>query len=155
MNEIRRGDIYYIHKGPETTGSEIIAGRPGIVVSNDMANKYSNVVEIVFCTTKEKPCLPTHVAINSTKYKSTALCEQITSVSKKRIGDYIGRCSKSEMKTIDRKLAISLDLCSPNSEESPNPDYKPPMKNQNANEQPASEFTIRFAIKGIISHKIS
>ena len=40
-------------------------GRPAVIVSNDVCNEHSRVVEVVFLTTKEKPPLPTHVKINS------------------------------------------------------------------------------------------
>lgn len=92
------------------TGSEQGGGRPAIIVSNDVGNEYSQVVEVVFLTTREKKPLPTHVAINSAKYPSTALCEQIDSVDKERIGGYINEISQAEMKNIERALLVSLDI---------------------------------------------
>ncbi len=108
--EIRRGDIFYINKGANATGNEQLPGRPGIVVSNDLNNANSNVVEVVYCTTQPKTDLPTHVTILSTSLKSTVLCEQITTVSVERFGNYIGYCTEEEMKMIDDALAISLSL---------------------------------------------
>ena len=85
-------------------------GRPAVIVSNDVGNEFSSVVEVVFLTTREKKPLPTHVAINSAKYPSTALCEQIDSVDKERIGDYINEVSQAELKNIERALLVSLDI---------------------------------------------
>lgn len=45
--EVYRGDIFYIATGGYV-GSEQKAGRPGIIVSNDTANKHSPNVEVVF-----------------------------------------------------------------------------------------------------------
>ena len=104
-----RGQIYYVYP-KDYTGSEQGGGRPAIIVSNDVGNEYSQVVEVVFLTTREKKPLPTHVAINSAKYPSTALCEQIDSVDKERIGDYINEISQAEMKNIERALLVSLDI---------------------------------------------
>lgn len=59
MTEIYRGDIYYIMPFYTVTGSEQRAGRPGVVVSNDINNRHSPNVEIVFLTSQEKkPLLP-------------------------------------------------------------------------------------------------
>lgn len=104
-----RGQIYYVYP-KDYTGSEQGGGRPAIIVSNDVGNEYSQVVEVVFLTTMEKKPLPTHVAINSAKYPSTALCEQIDSVDKERIGGYINEISQAEMKNIERALLVSLDI---------------------------------------------
>ena len=104
-----RGQIYYVYP-KDYTGSEQGGGRPAIIVSNDVGNEYSQVVEVVFLTTREKKPLPTHVAINSAKYPSTALWEQIDSVDKERIGGYINEISQAEMKNIERALLVSLDI---------------------------------------------
>lgn len=106
---IKRGDIHYILESV-SVGSEQRAGRPAIVVSNNAGNATSFVVEVVFLTTKPKTDMPTHVSIRSATYPSTALCEQITSVSTERVGEYVGTCTKQEMEAIDRALHISLDL---------------------------------------------
>ena len=58
MTEIYRGDIYYIMPFYTVTGSEQRAGRPGVVVSNDINNRHSPNVEIVFLTSQEKKPLP-------------------------------------------------------------------------------------------------
>lgn len=67
-------------------------------------------MEIVYLTTQEKKPLPTHVKISSSKYPSTALCEQISTVSKEKIGNYLGQCSTAEMKRIDEALAVSIGI---------------------------------------------
>ena len=64
----------------------------------------------MYLTTQEKKPLPTHVKINSSKYPSTVLCEQIDTVNKDKVGDYIGQCSMAEMKRIDAALAISIGI---------------------------------------------
>lgn len=104
-----RGDIYYINKF-ESVGSEQFSGRPAIIVSNNKNNAASEVVEIVYLTTQPKSDLPTHVTIRSLDKTSIAICEQITSISKQRIGDYIGRCTVDEMSMLDLALKISLGI---------------------------------------------
>lgn len=46
MTTPKQGDIYLIALGP-TIGTEMSKTRPGVVVSNDSANKGSNRVSIV------------------------------------------------------------------------------------------------------------
>lgn len=106
---IKRGEIYYIESYC-TTGSEQRAGRPAVIVSNEKNNEFSPTVEIVYLTTQPKHDLPTHVTVRGTGRDSIALCEQITSVSTDRIGEYCGVCNKQELTAIEMALMISLDL---------------------------------------------
>lgn len=106
--EIFRGDIYMVEKSP-TTGCEIQAGRPAVIVSNNIGNHFSQTVEVVYLTTAQKKPLPTHVDVLC-KVPSTALCESVSTVSKERLGEYIKTCSDAEMKWIDQALKVSLAL---------------------------------------------
>ena len=110
MNEVKRGDIYYIVSNYQEEGSEQRAGRPAVVVSNDKGNKHSNVIEVVYLTTQPKTDLPTHIDIKSANRPSIALCEQISSVSKERLGNYIGSCTKYELDMLAAGMMISLGI---------------------------------------------
>ena len=107
---IRRGDIYYVREIKVAVGSEQKGYRPAIVISNNVGNKHSKIKQVVYITTKNKNEIPTHVVINSAKYTSIAICEQIFSVSDERIGKYIGHCTEDEMKELDKALMISIGL---------------------------------------------
>ena len=109
---VKRGEIYYIDI-PNPVGSEQAGARPGVIVSNEKNNESSNTVEVVYLTTAPKTELPTHATIRSTGKLSTAICEQISTVSTKRIGDYAGRVTPQEQEAIDRCMMISLDLSAP------------------------------------------
>lgn len=107
---IRRGDIYYVRENKDSVGSEQKGCRPAIVISNNIGNKYSKIKQVVYITTKNKNEIPTHVVINSAKYTSIAICEQIFSVSDERIEKYVGHCTEEEMEKIDKALMISIGL---------------------------------------------
>ena len=107
--ECHCGEIYYI-RSISAVGCEQYGDRPGIIVSNEMNNRHSDTVEVVYLTTKRKKPLPTHVRINSAKYPSTALCEQITTVAKERLDDYIGKLSVYEERALDAALMTSIAL---------------------------------------------
>ena len=104
---VERGDIWIVDL-PDSVGCEQRGTRPAIVVSNDYANEYSPVIEIVFLTSKNKKPLPTHVVMDN-KY-GTAICEQIHSVDKSRLIDYKGKCTDKEMMRVNRALMISLGI---------------------------------------------
>lgn len=106
---MKRGEVYYI-SDRYTCGAEIRKARPAVIVSNDMLNQSSEVVEVVYLTTHPKGDSATHVRIQATGIESTVLCEQIDTVSINLVGDYCGTCTSDEMLAIDRALCASLDL---------------------------------------------
>jgi mRNA interferase MazF len=105
---IKRGDIFYISESEFHVGNEQHGGRPAVVISNDLNNKYSGTVEIVYVTTRDKTPLPTHVFLSS--IQSTVLCEQITTVSIERIEEKVGECSQEDMEAIEKAILVSLGI---------------------------------------------
>lgn len=87
--EFYRGEIFYIRNESEYSGNVQGGGRPAVIISNDIGNNAGPILEVVYLTTQEKKPLPTHVKINSSKYPSTVLCEQIDTVNKDKVGDYM------------------------------------------------------------------
>lgn len=108
---MKRGEIYFIKSNHREEGSEQRGDRPAVIVSNDVGNEHSDIVEIVYLTTRPKADLPTHVITRSATSPSTILCEQISTVSKQRIGEKLGVITEAEREAMDRALAISLGLC--------------------------------------------
>jgi mRNA interferase MazF len=104
-----RGDIWFVKGGKAVVGSEPYGDRPAVIVSNDKGNKSSPNVEVVYLTTKDKKYLPTHAKVLG-KSPSVALCENVQTVPKDRLIDYIRTCSKTEMKRIDKALLCSFGL---------------------------------------------
>ena len=110
---IQRGNIYFISVDDrKVRGCEQKGYRPGIIVSNNFANKNSPVVTAVFLTSKPKKSLPIHAEITSVPdlKNSTALCEQVCCVSKDRVQRYIGKISQREMLQVERGLSLQLGL---------------------------------------------
>lgn len=108
-HNIRRGEIYYI--APE--GKDPLEGknRPGIIVSNDSANQFSNSVEIVYLTTKEQTReLKSNVTVSGTGTPSTAICGKVHTIPIDRIGSYTGRLTDAEQREINRALLYSLGI---------------------------------------------
>lgn len=107
---VHRGDVYFIQNIGPTTGSEQHGNRPAVVVSNELNNKHSTILEIVYLTTKNKTSLPTHVYVNEVARPSIALCEQIHSIDRAKLNSYVCRLKPNTMKEIDKALMISLGI---------------------------------------------
>lgn len=108
-NTLHRGCIYNIEAGKNhPTGTEIWPNRPGLIISNDAINEKAGFVTIVYLTTSRKRDMPYHVKVKSGKKTATALCEQIHSVDKSRLGSYIGEATPEEMQKINVALSLSL-----------------------------------------------
>ena len=112
--EIRRGDLYYAELDP-IVGSEQAGTRPVLVVSNDVGNRYSPVIVAVPITSRRigKKQLPTHVEVRIPKLlknDSTALTEQIRTIDKLRLKEYIGSLPDCLMTAVDQALAISIGI---------------------------------------------
>lgn len=106
----KRGDIFYIANSKcYATDPDNTAGRPGIIVSANELNEHSILVQIVYLTSQEKRFMPTHVSVMCNK-PSTALCENITTVHKDRLGDYIRTCTEEEMTDIEDGIRAALGL---------------------------------------------
>lgn len=114
---IKRGCIFWYRFPDLGYGQSVQSGlRPVIVVQNELGNKYSPVVLVVPVTSKlNKKAMPTHVELISESVvglekNSIALCEQVFSISKKDLGDYIGRLRLSTMREINDALRIEFQL---------------------------------------------
>ena len=111
---IRRGDIYYAELNP-VVGSEQGGTRPVLIISNNMGNRHSPTVIIAAITgrTQTKAKLPTHTEVKNFEgldRESIVLLEQIRTVDKKRLKQYMGMMPTEAMARVDKALAISISL---------------------------------------------
>ena len=113
MHTIKRGAIYYADLTP-TLGSEQGGIRPVLIVQNNMGNTHSPTVIIASITSRTgKRPLPTHFClphIPPLRRSSIVLLEQLRTLDKCRLYQYIGRLNDDVMSGVDRALAISVGL---------------------------------------------
>ena len=115
MNKrVKRGDMFYADLD-SGFGSEQNGHRPVLILSNNKGNKYSNTVIVASITSKitSKKDLPVHYIIDAQKgleQESIVLLEQVRTIDKLRLREYIGYLNESIMKNIDKALAISVGL---------------------------------------------
>lgn len=110
---VKRGNIVLCDLG-SAKGSEQFGIRPCVVVQNESGNLFSSTVIVVPVTSKmDRVKLPTHVKISEgygLEKNSIALCEQLRTVSKTRIGEVCGNVSMEDMKRITSALIVSLEI---------------------------------------------
>ncbi len=111
--EILRGDVYYADLSP-VRGSEQGGSRPVLVIQNDVGNKFSTTVIVAPITSRiKKKELPTHVRLPAEAglpENSMVLLEQVRTIDKCRVEQYISRIDESTMSQVDKALGISLGL---------------------------------------------
>jgi mRNA interferase MazF len=107
--KVTRGQVWLVDLGIGIQSEQALV-RPCIIISNDKNNKYSNTIAIVPLTTKNKTKLPVHVDINLNQQKSTALVEQIRTISKLRLIKPMGILDNKTLNKIDEAVKIQLQL---------------------------------------------
>ena len=101
-----RGDLFYADLSP-VKGSEQGGIRPVLVIQNDTGNRHSPTVIVAAITSRTtKAAIPTHVSLDKTlcglKQDSTVLTEQIRTIDRSRLKEYIGHLDRRQMGGVDR-----------------------------------------------------
>ena len=110
----RRGDIYYVDLNP-VIGSEQGGSRPVVVIQNNSGNRHAPTLIVAMITSKtsKNGQLPTHYLLKENPAldePSVVQLEQLRTIDKRRVREYLGRTSKREMLAIDKALVKSLSL---------------------------------------------
>ncbi|MDL2249663.1 type II toxin-antitoxin system PemK/MazF family toxin [Lachnospiraceae bacterium OttesenSCG-928-J05] len=113
--KIERGDIYRADLTPVVGSEQGGSRRPVLIISNNIGNKHSPTVIIAAITGLEhaKANLPTHIIVKGfEKFEkdSIILLEQIRTIDKQRLKQYMGMMPNNIMARVDKALAISLAL---------------------------------------------
>ena len=109
---VTRGDVFYANLSP-VVGSEQGGMRPVLVIQNDKGNKYSNTIIVAPISKKmSKPPIPTHVIFSNDAldYVSMILCEQLRTIDKQRLGQWICTLAEDTMMKVDHAIKVSLNL---------------------------------------------
>lgn len=111
---ILRGDIYYADLSP-ATGSEQGGVRPVLVIQNNVGNQHSPTIIAAAITGYVKGRRqPTHVRLKGADCglvrDSTVLLEQLRTLDKSRLSEYVGCVGRDKMREVDAALNISVGL---------------------------------------------
>ena len=113
---MKRGDVYYADLSG-SIGSEQGGVRPVVIVQNDKGNRHSHTVIAAPVSSRlAKPPIPTHVLIpeNTMDRTSMILLEQLRTLDKQRLGQWVCALDQKTMTEVDKALCVSLGIVSKN-----------------------------------------
>ena len=111
--QIRKGDVYYADLTP-VAGSEQGGVRPVLVIQNNTGNRHSPTVIVAAITSRTGNApLPTHVPLEGVRglqRDSVILLEQVRTIDRARLREYIGRVKTPTMQSVNQAIAVSFGL---------------------------------------------
>ena len=108
----RRMDIWYANL-PMRRGSCIQGGkRPVVIISNNVCNEVSPIITVVPLTRqKKKLSQPTHAVIRDPEGDiSVVLAEQIMTIDRNLLDDWVGKVKNSDCEQIDKAILVQLGM---------------------------------------------
>ena len=112
MADIKRGEVWMVNLDP-TIGHEIKKKRPGLIIQNDIGNKYSQITIIAPITSQHlEKIYPIEVLLTEggLEKESKVLLNQIRAIDKIRLVKKLGRIKPETIHLVDEALKISLGL---------------------------------------------
>jgi mRNA interferase MazF len=106
---MKRGEVWWVDFGP-SVGGETQKSRPAIIISNDIANRTLNRVQMIPLTTSIEKCYPCEAYVHVNDKINKAMADQITTVSKKRLQNKVGVISRQDITGVERIIKIQLAL---------------------------------------------
>jgi mRNA interferase MazF len=106
---MKRGEVWWVNFDP-SVGGEIQKQRPAVIVSNDAANRFLNRLQVVPMTSQIDRVYPSEAVVRVGRQQSKVMADQITTVSKQRLADRMGRLSGSDLAKVEHVVMIQLGL---------------------------------------------
>jgi mRNA interferase MazF len=106
---MKRGEVWWVNFEP-SVGGEIQKQRPAVIISNDASNKHLNRVQVVPITSNVEKLYPSEAYITLNGEQRKAIADQLTTVSKTRIKNMIGRLSATDMEKVEQAIRLQLDM---------------------------------------------
>ena len=110
---MQRGDVFWVNLDP-IVGSKVGKRRPAIVIQNEAANRSSATVTVIPLSTSLRRVYPFQVRIPAgeagLESDSKALCEQIRTLSRRRLLDRMGSLTRARLGEIRAALDRHLWL---------------------------------------------
>ena len=106
---MKHGEVWWVNFDL-SVGGEIRKQRPAAIMSNDLSNRFLNRTRVVPLTTNVDRLYPSeaYVMLNGKQHK--ALADQLTTVSKIRLSNLIGRLSNPDVRKVEQAIKMQLGL---------------------------------------------
>ena len=113
---MNRGEVWWINFDP-SVGGEIRKKRPAIIMSNDASNRHLNRLQVIPVTSNADRLYPSEAFVTINGKLNKALADQLTTVSKLRMINQMGKVSREDMWQVERAVKVQLAMSDHNREE--------------------------------------
>jgi mRNA interferase MazF len=102
--EFKRGSIFRVNLDPTQGSEQQGAARPCVILSITPLNAKLRQVGVVPLSTSARALPPVVVAVPSAGDSSVALCHQLRTIDKTRIGKHMGELSNADLAAIEQAV---------------------------------------------------
>ncbi len=106
---MKRGEVWWVSFEP-SVGGEIRKTRPAVIVSNDVANRNLNRLQVVPLSSKIEKLYPSETYVSVGSETSKAMADQLATVSKQRLRTRAGVLSPEDIADVERIIKVQLGL---------------------------------------------